>query len=85
MKRIQNLAGAKILSRKEQCDVRGGGPGMPGGRLPLSACRMEDGVASCPSGQDCIDGTCVYPNGGGSNGGNSNRPPLPHYEPPFED
>ena len=47
MKDLQKLAGAKILSKKEQQEVKGGKMQCP-----------VDG--KCPSPMQCIDGICQY-------------------------
>lgn len=61
MKDLQNLIGAKILSKKEQQSVKGGA-------YPQGPC-AEGGI--CPAGGHCEAGICVEneTNTGGDNNG----------------
>ena len=53
MRKLKKLNGAKVLSKKEQQALKGGGPGTP--------CTSD---ADCPSGQDCWLGFCHLNKGG---------------------
>lgn len=63
-KRLLQVEGSTLLTKKEQVHINGSGP--------IALCDM---YGNCPSGSTCIGGIC-YTNGGGGNppGGGCNEP-----------
>ncbi|MCG8409782.1 MAG: hypothetical protein MI739_00675 [Bacteroidales bacterium] len=70
MKELINLQGSKILCKKEQQSVKGGGH--------TSSFCQENGV--CPDGQHCEGIVCVPDQGSGGSGGGEGEDPN-EYDP----
>lgn len=55
MKKLQQLTGAKILSKKEQQSIKGG----VDGKNPICNCAAPDGTADCTAWcEPCHSGQC---------------------------